>query len=63
MPAEGPTPHGRILDTLRTALTELQRAAQSNPNDPLVLASIGHVAAAVAVLELSVSPEAQPTAG
>jgi hypothetical protein len=63
MPAEGPTPHGRVLDTLRTALAELQSAAQSNPNDPVLFPAIGHVAAAVALLEMTVPLEEQPIIG
>ena len=52
MPIEPPVPTGRILDTLRTALGDLQALAGRNPADMRLAPAITSLAEAIKALEL-----------
>lgn len=51
MPITEPDPHD-VLEDLRGSLKSLQASAARSP-DPQLLAAVGHLAAAVAVLEVA----------
>ena len=52
MPIEPPDPTGKILDTLRTALEDLQALAVRDPADTRLVPAIASLAEAVKALEL-----------
>jgi hypothetical protein len=56
MPIEPPNPNNLpAVDALRAALPALHVAAASSPGDAYVLAAVGHVGAALALLEAAPS--------
>jgi len=57
MPIEPPDPHD-ILPDLRAILVTLQRLAVERPSDARVIGTLGHVAAAVAILDATTPPAA-----
>jgi len=52
MPIEPPEPTGKILDTLRTTLGDLQALAGRDPADTRLVPAITSLAEAVKALEL-----------
>lgn len=59
MPIEGPDPHD-ITAALARTLAELRTLARASSPDPRILGALGHVAAAVALLEAL--PRSEPDA-
>ncbi|MFT3768924.1 MAG: hypothetical protein QM820_26075 [Minicystis sp.] len=52
MPVTEPDPH-YVLEDLRISLKALQESAARDPGNAQLLAAVGHLAAAVAVLEVA----------